>query len=104
MPTLEDLRAWARGVRVKGFPDPSPRKKVPKPPPPQPAGPGVSRQYRINIDGDDALLLFGKFKGSRVSEMVGVSRQKRYLRWMLAEDFPEDLKSVIRYYLDPGPK
>lgn len=105
MATLEELRAWARGERVEGFPDPSPRKKVDKPSARVAVDPITGPwRYRINTEGDDALLLFGKFMGSRVSQMIGVARQKRYLKWILRGDFPDDLKEVIRYHLNPGPK
>jgi len=97
MPTLEELRRWARGNRVQGMPNPLRRKSVEKP---KLRG-EQSKQFAIDPAGEDALLLFGKFRGSRASELVLSARGRKYLRWIVEDaDFPEDLKNVCRYRLE----
>lgn len=59
-----------------------------------------SKQFTINPAGNDALLLFGKFRGSRASELQRSPRGRKYLRWIVDSDFPEDLKNVCRYRLE----
>lgn len=96
MPTLEEIRRWARGRRVEGLPNPLQRKAVDRP-----DLRGVkSKQYRIDPEGEDALLLFGVFRGSRASDLVKTSRGRKYLRWVLDKDFEVDLKEVCRYRLE----
>ena len=88
MATLEELRERLRNPKEKR-----------EPKPPATLSPVVHR-YKINTDGDDAILLFGKFSGKLVSQMVRASRSKRYLKWLLRQDnFPDDLKNVVRHNL-----
>lgn len=53
-------------------------------------------KFTIAVDGLDAKLEFGKFKGALISELAGSREGCGYLNWMLEEDFPEALKEVIR--------
>lgn len=47
----------------------------------------------------DAVIQFGKWKGHAVSEMILQPESCGYVRWMLSESFPDDLKSIIRVWL-----
>jgi len=96
MTTLEDLRRWARGRRVSGLPAPRRRKKIDKP---ELQG-SASRQFRVDPAGEDALILFGKFRGSTIKQLVATSRGRTYIRWILDNDFEDDLKEVCRYRLE----
>lgn len=98
MPTLEELRQWARGEAVEGLPPISPRKGVERP---KLAATGrPSHKYKLNPDGTDALLLFGAFRGQALSVLVATARGRKYLNWILDRDFDEDLKAVCRYQLE----
>lgn len=97
MPTLDELRRWARGESVEGLPEISPLKAVEPPKP----GPGrESRKYKLNPDGTDALLQFGTFHGHAVSALVMTSRGRKYCRWILDRDFDEALKAACRYQME----
>lgn len=115
MPSLEEIREWLRGKRVNGLPDRKGKWDLP--------GDGVKRRkgvdigkmedateamrkfgnaamrakYKINADGDDAVLLFGKHSGKRVSALA--KGYPDYLRWLLQQDFPEDLVEIVKYRL-----
>ncbi len=52
-------------------------------------------KYRISGDGDDAVLKFGKHKGKQISELIKTN--PGYLDWMSRQDFPDELKDVIRH-------
>lgn len=54
-------------------------------------------KYRINANGTDALLLFGRHRDSKVSDVMETARD--YLEWILDQEFPDDLKDIIRYQL-----
>lgn len=54
-------------------------------------------KYTISIDGKDAMIEFGKHKGTPLSDIAKIDRT--YLKWMLTEEFPRDLKDVCRYLL-----
>jgi hypothetical protein len=105
MPTLEEMRKWARGEDVKGLP-----KKVEEAPKPDPVasstdldGPvrGSSHRYVIKGDKSDALLRFGMFRGHKVSELVTTPRGRKWLRWVVdKEDFEADLRAVCRLHLE----
>lgn len=104
MPTLEDMRRWARGERVEGMPvrrhagRPS-RQDVPTPP--VVAGARESKQYKLNADGTDALILFGtQFRGKRLSEIIPIPRGRKYILWILGRDFDEAFKAVCRYQME----
>jgi uncharacterized protein (DUF3820 family) len=122
MATLEELRRWFAGESVIGLPevnkvedkstvDSSPallkskksrknnlvkalekkKKKI---------GTRVeftSGKYIISKDGDDVMLEFGKHKGKMLSAVVNTN--PGYVKWMLKEKFPEDLKDVCEYLL-----
>jgi len=98
MPTLEELRRWARGRYVQGMPKPLRKKPIDKP---ELTG-KQSRQYRVDPNGEDALLLFGSFRGSTCSQLRKTPRGRKYLRWILDanQDFETDLKEVCRYQLE----
>jgi len=54
----------------------------------------------------DAVLMFGQHRGKRVSQLVVEGPDQRdYLRWVLREDFGEDLKAlIIKWMEDSGYK
>ena len=54
--------------------------------------------YSIETDGKDALLLFGKHKGSLLTDIV--EDNSGYLTWMLDQPFPSDLLEVVEYVLE----
>jgi len=97
MPTLDELRRWARGEPVEGLPPVSLIKEVERPRlvPMRSTG-----KYRINADGTDALLQFGRFRGHTLSKLVMTARGRKYLHWILDKDFDENLKEVCRYTLE----
>jgi uncharacterized protein (DUF3820 family) len=45
-------------------------------------------------DGSDVVLQFGKYQGWKFKDMVADSSARGYLRWVLREDFPQDLKDL----------
>jgi hypothetical protein len=101
MAKLEEIRKWARGKKVKGLPEPIRRNPVRKPELENGFVPiWVSAKYSISSNGEDALLLFGKFRGSRVSELVNKARGRSYLKWIIKHEFQNDLKEVCRYRLE----
>lgn len=96
MPTLEELRRWARGETIEGLPK-APRKEVERPK----VDPSTrSRKYKINPEGTDALLQFGLFRGQAISALVEHPRGRKYIGWILDSDFDEALKAVCRYHLE----
>jgi len=100
MPTLEEIRAWARGLLVPGLP----RSKEAPPEEPAPVGGKRTRTYKINAEGTDALLKFGKHRGRTVGWLA--VKQPDYLRWILGaasdsrpDPFDDELRDVVRYQL-----
>jgi hypothetical protein len=61
----------------------------------------ISRKARyLVLDGPaDAVILFGKHRGKKVSELASSKDGRDYLRWVSGEDFPSDLLKVIRICL-----
>lgn len=50
---------------------------------------------------DDAIMLFGKYRGQKVSRLVVESPEGRdYLRWVMREEFPDELKTIIEFWLN----
>lgn len=99
MPSLDEIRRWARGKRVDGLPNPLQRKGVDKPV--LRHREGKRNQYKISSNGDDALFLFGKlFRGHLASDIAKTVRGRKYLRWIIQNDFEDDLKEVCRYRLE----
>lgn len=94
MPTLEEIRRWARGESVDGLPPIEHVKPLDKPQ----VRPGhSSRKYKLNADATDALLLFGTFHGQRISALVATPRGRKYIDWILDKEFDDELKAVCRY-------
>jgi hypothetical protein len=56
------------------------------------------RKYTISMDGKDAVLRFGKFKGQKVSDLAKSISGKGYLGWMLTKEFPDELVDIIKLY------
>lgn len=54
-------------------------------------------RYKISAPGDDAMLKFGKYNGKWLSEIAKENRG--YLKWILEQKFPDDLKDVCRYLI-----
>lgn len=99
VPTLDEMRRWARGESVEGMPSRDRRK--PELAPPVITGARESKQFKLSADGKDALLLFGKqFRGKRLSEIVAIPRGRKYMLWIIDRDFPDALKSVCRYQME----
>ena len=99
MPTLDELRRWARGEAIDGLPPITPRKEVERPTV-DPTGARTSRKYKLNADGTDALLNFGAFRGESLSKLVTTARGRKYLTWIVDRDFDEALKAACRYQLE----
>lgn len=98
MPTLDELRRWARGEAIEGLPPIAPRKEVERP---TRARIGrVSRKYALSADNTDAWLNFGIFRGQHVSKLVETARGRKYLAWILDRDFDEELKAVCRHQME----
>jgi hypothetical protein len=100
VPTLDELRRWARGEPVDGL-LPHVHKEVDKPKPPS-AGAGERRggRYKVNAEGTDAVLLFGLNKGETLSTLVQTARGRTYLSWILKKDFDDALKAACTYQLE----
>lgn len=99
MPTLDELRRWAKGEAVESIePRAEPRNEVAKPA--LERGQPRRGKYKLNFEGTDALLQFGQFRNECLSEMVKTKRGRVYLRWILEHDFDEDLKRICRYQLE----
>ena len=102
MPTLDEIRAWARGLFVPGL-----HRYQPSEPPPEEAPRTALRTatYKINADGTDALIKFGKHRGRTISWLA--ANRQSYLRWILnggkgrtdRTPFDDALLDVIRYQL-----
>ena len=58
------------------------------------------RKYEIIDSGTDAIIHFGKYSGMKVSALSFTD--EGYLKWILEQDFEDDLKSVIEEHLTPG--
>lgn len=109
MPSLEDIRRWLEGVDQPNLP---PRKLAWNRPRPSPRHTkkhttplakamrakkqaGQVGKYRISEDGEDAVLLFGKHNGKKVSELFKDDRS--YLGWLFKQEFPDELIDVIKH-------
>jgi len=102
MPTIAELRKWLRGEASEAISDQSRY---------EPKLPTISEdfghvqhaprggKYKISASGDDALLLFGKYHGQTIKELAEDANGIGYLRWMLAQEFPTDLKDVVMFRL-----
>lgn len=99
MAKLDDIRRWARGKEVKGLPSDRFQQDVEKPNVQKGLAVGGGIKYKINESGDNILLQFGMFSGSTVGQLVRTPRGRKYLKWILSNDFPEDLKEVCKYHL-----
>jgi uncharacterized protein (DUF3820 family) len=127
MASLEELRKWFAGESVTGLPSINKIEDesiITLPPPPTPKSKNsrksnlvkalekkkaldkkkiktraefVSGKYIVSKDGDDVMLEFGKHKGRMLSDVANT--EPSYLKWMLKEKFPEDLKDVCEYLL-----
>lgn len=134
MPTLDELRAWARGeAKVKGLPEhermkpqaaleagdtddetviiPSRRVDMDAMRSARavvrgvPAGPGTGASkpagaYRMNADNTNAILGFGTYKKSKLSDIVEHARGRSYLRWMVDNVKEDDLRNAAKHQLE----
>jgi hypothetical protein len=55
-------------------------------------------RYKIAADGKDVLFQFGRHRG-KTAKQIAASDDRDYLNWLLKQDFPAELKDVIRYVL-----
>lgn len=105
MPDLKDIRRMLRGEEVEGIaPEPS-RVARPRPkdsdPRLSPSSVDLekmtvrSARYTVSTDGRDAVLNFGKHKGKTLS-LLALSSDASYLDWILGQEFPEELKGIVR--------
>jgi uncharacterized protein (DUF3820 family) len=56
----------------------------------------ASGRYTIQVDGRDACLHFGKYSGKSLREIYSHPGGSGYLRWMLMQGFPEELKRIVQ--------
>lgn len=63
-------------------------------------GSASSSFYTVSATGTDAQLKAGRYAGRSVSELAKSKDGRSYLRWILREDFPEELKGVIRHQME----
>lgn len=132
MPSLEELRAWLRGDQVEGLPtrsEPLPiqpeaevdavieeanrarseatggvdmdkmEESLKR------RGPRGKARFEIIATREgkpDAILGFGKYRGSKVSELA--KTEPSYLTWILGEGFDDGLKDIVRLYGVKEPK
>ncbi len=54
-----------------------------------------TRQYKVAAGGADAMILFGKHKHLTLAQIQ--ARDPAYLNWILQEDFPSELKDIVRF-------
>ena len=95
MPSIETLRKWLKGEDVDGYP---PRSlswdKA------MAVSSAIKRtEYSISADGTDAVVKFGPYKGCRISYSILEKAFRDWLKTILAEGCPSDLKDVILYQI-----
>lgn len=106
MPTVKEMREWLRGGRATPYGlSVGAQINVQVSDDSQPVDAdtsdwrivnATSGQYSISLDGKDALLQFGKWGGSRVSELAADSDGRSYLQWMLEQDFVAEILEIVR--------
>jgi uncharacterized protein (DUF3820 family) len=102
MATLEEMRRWLQGESIEGLPertqdakrgsldiDKMERMRKSK----------TNGRWRSILGGMDAVLLFGKFKGCRVSELIKKPDGFSYLEWMSSENFPRELQRIVNLHM-----
>lgn len=52
-------------------------------------------RYKISADGTDALIMFGKHRGNKLSDIA--DKDATYCDFIIREEFPADLKDVARH-------
>jgi hypothetical protein len=57
------------------------------------------KKYAVTNAGGDAVLLFGKHRGAKVSMLAVVPDGRDYLRWMTNQEFAPELIKVVREWL-----
>lgn len=97
MPTLEQLREWARGNPIDGLPEPEVSPRLAESRRLAQMGGHRTHKYKISQDGTDALLKFGRHTGKSVSRVVKSDRD--YAEWLLGADVDAELKDVVKYQL-----
>jgi hypothetical protein len=86
MPTLEELRAQFRRVDEDGGDDEdSSSHSLARP------------RYKLNKARDDGMLFFGSFQRKTLRQIANID--PTYLHWMLRQEFPDELKDVVRVVL-----
>lgn len=105
MPTLDEIRRWARGEAIDGLPTVSPRTEAERPEQPRTGSAsdftGHGGRYRLNGDGTDAIVQFGKlFRGEPLSVIVTTARGRKYLAWIVSQQFDEALKAACRHQME----
>lgn len=89
MPKLADLRASLRSGALE-------RELEDRP------DAGALRKYKLNTDGSDAMLFFGRHRGRTLVQIW--KDEPGYLNWVLESDFDSDLKDVVRYVQRDQPR
>jgi hypothetical protein len=56
-------------------------------------------RFAVIDTGDDAIILFGKHHGTKVSILSVDPSGRDYLRWMVGQSFDESLLKVVRKWL-----
>jgi hypothetical protein len=57
------------------------------------------KKHAILDKGDDAILLFGKHSGSKISILAANVDGRDYLRWMTGQSFDVELLKVVKRWL-----
>ncbi len=112
MGTLRQMRQWLRGDSRTPYGDRigAPGQVSDPGPEPEPGGSvdtddwrevaATSGQYSVSLDGGDALLQFGKNAGKCVSELAESDEGRGYLRWMLQNEFVDEILGIVRQNLE----
>ncbi len=105
MAKLEDMRRWLQGEDVEGLPrhKQSAKRGALNNGKMERKNEAKGSRWRSIKGGTDAVLLFGKFRGRKVSEMVKEPDGYSYLEWIMTEDsFPLELRRIINLHMGGG--
>ena len=61
----------------------------------------IERKGKYKLIGkNDAEILFGKYKGEKITQMIKTSDGRNYLIWLMSTDFPDELLKIIKNIWD----